>query len=353
MKISINDCAVVDLFCGVGGLTHGFLLEKFKVVAGIDIDKDCEYAYTYNNKTKFLQSDISQMDSEVIKNLFPTQNIKILVGCAPCQPFSSMTLYKRKKNQKEDNKWFLLNHFAKFIEEIQPEIVSMENVPQIKNQEVYNNFLNILNKNNYYIFAKVIQCADYGIPQKRRRLVLLASKLGNITLMEATHKENYVTVKQAISDLPEIKDGEICDTDKLHRSSKLSELNKKRISATPEGGGWHDWPEELILNCHKKSSGKSYKDVYGRISWNSPSPTITTKFRGYGSGRFGHPEQNRALSLREGALLQTFPKEYQFIPSNIPFSINVVAKLIGNAVPVTLGKVIAKSIFNHINEFSK
>ncbi|HAP96082.1 MAG TPA: DNA methyltransferase, partial [Chryseobacterium sp.] len=206
----------------------------------------------------------------------------------------------------------------------------------------------------YHIHYEIVNCPDYGIPQKRKRLILLASKLGEIKLISKTHSiENQITVKDAIGNLKPIKDGEKDKKDPFHYSRKLSELNKKRIRATPYGGGWKDWEEDLKLSCHKKNSGKTYASVYGRMVWEKPSPTMTTHCIGYGNGRFGHPEQNRAISLREAALLQTFPLNYQFVEDINKLNTAVAARQIGNAVPVRLGQVIAQSIKQHLKELGK
>ncbi len=181
--------------------------------------------------------------------------------------------------------------------------------------------------------------------------MLLASKIGPIKLIGPTHtKEQYKTVRDTIGDLPPIKAGEKCKTDPFHMSRSLSEINMKRMKATPYGGGWKDWPEELHLECHKKDSGKSFGSVYGRMTWEEPSPTMTTLCTGIGNGRFGHPEQDRAISLREAAMLQTFPKKYKFFAPGEPICLTKASRYIGNAVPPTLGTVTADSIVKHLKK---
>jgi len=341
----VKDLAVVDLFCGVGGITHGFIKEKLKVVAGVDNDLTCKYAYEKNNSSEFIYQSIESFTGKMLNQLYAGSSIRILVGCAPCQPFSN---YNHKKFK--DNKWKLLYEFIRLIKSVEPEIVSMENVPQIAKYDVFKDFINTLKKRGYHIFWKIVYCPDYGIPQNRKRLVLLASKLGEITLIEKTHlPTKYRTVKDALGELPEIKAGEINKKDRLHSSRSLTPINYKRIINTSAGGGWKEWDKTLVLSCHKKTNGKSFKGVYGRMEWDKPSPTITTQFYSYGSGRFGHPSQNRALSYREGALLQTFPKYYDFVDPKKDFSGAVVGRHIGNAVPVELGRIIAKSIKRHLN----
>jgi DNA (cytosine-5)-methyltransferase 1 len=179
----------------------------------------------------------------------------------------------------------------------------------------------------------------------RWRLVLLASKLGEVKLITPTHlPEEYITVEETIRHLTPIAAGETHADDHLHRASNMSPTNLSRIKSSIPGGTWHDWPESLLAPCHRKMSGKSYYNVYGRMEWNKISPTITTEFTGFGNGRFGHPEQDRGLSLREGALLQTFPGNYEFFEPVTNYYLTHVAKYIGNAVPVELARAIAKSI---------
>jgi DNA (cytosine-5)-methyltransferase 1 len=348
-ELTPNDFSVVDLFCGIGGLSHGFILEGFRVNAGIDTDQSCQFAFEKNNNAKFVHKDITKVSQKDLSNLFVNGSRKILVGCAPCQPFSS---YTHKDKDKKESKWGLLYEFSKLIEKTTPDIVSMENVAQLvnfKKAPVFEDFLTTLKKMKYYVTYQIVHCPEYGIPQNRKRLVLLASKLGEIKLISKTHSRgNYVTVKDTIGRQPPIKDGETHKKDRLHFSRKLSTINKKRIEKTPYGGSWEDWPDDLLLDCHKKKSGQSYKSVYGRMKWENPSPTITTHCVGYGNGRFGHPEQNRAISLREAALLQTFPRNYEFFEEGKPFSSVSIARQLGNAVPVLLGQVIAKSIKEHL-----
>jgi DNA (cytosine-5)-methyltransferase 1 len=343
----INNCEVVDLFCGVGGLTHGFVKERFTVKAGIDNDESCCYAYETNNNAKFIAKDINNISSEEIKNLYSPNSIKILVGCAPCQPFSSYNF----KNE-DTKKWFLLHEFARLIKDVQPDIVSMENVPQLLNftkASVFQDFLCSLTDNDYQVDYQIVDCPKYGIPQKRKRLVLLASKLGKISLIAPTHNEaNFVTVRDIIEKLEPLQHGEQSKIDVLHKASSLNHINLQRIQQSKQGGTWRDWDETLRLKCHTKESGKSYVSVYGRMNWDEPAPTITTQCNGLGNGRFGHPEQDRAISLREAALLQTFPPNYSFFNENKNVPTRTIATHIGNAVPVDLGRVIAKSIKKHL-----
>ncbi len=354
----------VDLFCGVGGLSYGLKDAKIKVKAGFDIDDTCKFAYEKNNKAKFMLKDIKEVHAQDIIDCYGVKKdnkgndiYRVLVGCAPCQPFSTHS--QKNKNRKSSDKYGMLYEFSRVIRELYnvgetPIVVSMENVPAIVNEDIFDEFVNDLKDMGYYVEYNIVYCPDYGIPQSRRRLVLLASKKGKIELISPTHaKEEYVTVKSVIGTLPELQSGGVDPDDPLHRCSKLSEKNHLRIQHSRPGGSWRDWPEELILNCHKKDQGKTYGSVYGRMEWDKVGPTITTMFYILGTGRFGHPEQNRALSIREGALLQTFPLDYEFIQDNEVVISKHIARQIGNAVPVKLGEVIGKSIRIHLKDNTK
>lgn len=170
-------------------------------------------------------------------------------------------------------------------------------------------------------------------------------------MLSPTHKRKDVTIRPFIEKLPRIAAGETCKSDILHRSASLSPINLQRIQSSVPGGTWKDWPEELRCKCHIKDTGQTYTSVYGRMSWDKIGPTMTTQFFCYGTGRYGHPEQDRALSLREGALLQTFPQNYEFFePKEQKYSMRDIARHIGNAVPVRLGEIIGESINKHLND---
>lgn len=346
---------VVDLFCGIGGLSYGLKEKGLNIIAGYDIDHTCRYAYEVNNNSKFIYKDIKKVTSEEVNELFVDTKIRVLAGCAPCQPFSS---YAFKNKDKDKDKYDLLYEFSRLALGVLPEIITMENVSQIlafKKKSVLQDFIDTLESCNYKVDVKVVYCPDYGIPQKRKRLVLVASRIGDIKLIPPTHQPNkYVTVKDTIGFLPSIKAGESSETDPLHTARSLSALNMQRIKATPkDGGSWKDWSEDLMLECHKKKSGKSFGSVYGRMRWNEPASTMTTLCTGLGNGRFGHPEQDRAISVREAALFQTFPMEYKYFAPEESLSISKASRYIGNAVPPRLGEVIAESIINHLKEYGK
>lgn len=336
----------VDLFCGLGGLTYGLSSGGVQVVAGIDVDRQCKYPYEANNDAQFMETDVRHLTGQEIRSLWGRAQYTLLAGCAPCQPFSKYSRAGRK--QKADNKWSLVNDFGRLVRESEPHFVTMENVPQLLDHSVFTRFVQMLS--DYSVWWDIVDCAQYGIPQTRRRLVLLASRIGKICLIPPPRVHaQQTTVRQAISHLRPIQAGGSDPDDPLHSASSLSSLNMKRIRASKPGGTWRDWDRKLRAKCHSKFSGDTYPSVYGRMEWDAPAPTITTQCFGYGNGRFGHPEQNRAISLREAALLQTFPETYRFLKLGERVRFNILGRLIGNAVPVKLGKVVAKSLAAHLS----
>lgn len=337
--------ACVDLFCGAGGLTHGLVLEGIPVVAGIDMDPACRFPYEANNNAKFVERDISLVTTTELNDLFKNADLKILAGCAPCQPFSSYA--QRYEPDGKDGKWGLLYEFARLAGGSHPDIITMENVPSVAKHKVFHDFVDTLKKLGYNIWFDVVDSSKYGVPQTRKRMVLLASKRGEIKMIGPTVTKP-ITVREAISHLCEIRAGESSPKDKLHTASALSSKNLLRIKVSKPGGSWRDWPEYLVADCHRAMSGRTYPGVYGRMEWDKPAPTMTTQCYGFGNGRFGHPEQDRAISLREAAIIQSFPRNYAFVPQEGGVSFTVLGRLIGNAVPVNLGRAIARSINEHL-----
>ncbi|MDR1036416.1 MAG: DNA cytosine methyltransferase [Deltaproteobacteria bacterium] len=356
-----STATVVDLFCGIGGLTHGLHLAGLNVVAGIDLDLSCRYAYEHNNgDTRFICADVLSLAPAVIAKLYPADGVRVMIGCTPCQPFSKYTKRYRKGEQnggrenddwQRDNKWHLVYTFSDIVEHVMPEIVSMENVPELVTEKVFSDFYYTLMRLGYNVSHSVVYCPDYGVSQNRRRLVLFSSLFGELSLIKPIYnKRNYPTVRKIIGGLPRVAAGEKNSDDKIHSASRLSPRNLLRIRSSVPGGTWHDWDDSLQLKCHKKGTGKNYTSIYGRMIWDAPSPTITTQFYGYGNGRFGHSDQDRSLTLREGALLQSFPHDYSFIDPERAINRRKVCVHIGNAVPVELGRAIGESIKIHISE---
>lgn len=341
--------AVVDLFCGIGGLSHGLRLAGLDVVAGVDADRSCRYAFETNNEAAFEARPIEDLTGADIRAMFPTGSRRILVGCAPCTPFSA---YASAAERRSD-KWSLVDLFMDRIAEVEPEIVSMENVARpvsFRGGRVFRRFVDRLARRGYEMTKTTVDAADHGVPQHRRRLVLLASRLGPISL-PPVNPGCRRTVRQAIGHLPSIAAGETAPGDRVHRSARLSSLNLRRIRAARPGRPWSEWPDqELVAKCHRRARGGTYKNVYGRMEWDRPSPTLTTGCFSFGRGRFGHPEQDRAISLREAALLQSFPADYRFVAPDAPVTFANLGRHIGNAVPVALAVAIGRAIRGHIAE---
>lgn len=334
----------IDLFCGAGGLSYGLSTEGIHIKAGIDIDPHCEYPFTANHKgARFILRDVAKLTGKELAKYWSHNSIRLLAGCAPCQPFSS---YANTKAATDNSKWGLLYEFARLVKETKPDLITMENVPRLVKEQPFLEFLRVLNELKYKVVYGVLDAADFGAAQHRRRLVLVASKHGSVKLPEATHPgpENWLTVRKKIKKLPVLRAGESDPKDPLHVASELSPLNLRRIKASNPGGTWRDWPQELVADCHKKESGRHSAGVYGRMEWDKPAPTMTTLCNGYGNGRFGHPEQDRAITLREAAIFQSFPPKYKFVKTGQAVLIRSIARLIGNAVPPKLGEAVARSL---------
>ncbi len=318
-----------------------------RVVAGVDLDPACRYPFERNISAPFFQRDVCSLRGDVVREWFGPATVKVLAGCAPCQPFSGYTT----RHHEIDERWKLLLEFGRLVVEVKPDIVTLENVPRLAHLALWDDFVSTLRHENFAVAWSVLDAADFGVPQNRRRLVLLASRHGEINLPRPNVRDR-ATVRQAISFLPVIKAGDQSRSDPLHTTRGLTARNLARIKNSRPGRTWRDWPKAMRVKCHMSETGKTYPSVYGRMSWDKPSPTITTQFYGFGNGRFGHPDQHRAISLREGALLQSFPPDYRFVPAGKRISFREVGRLIGNAVPPNLAYAIGVAIHDHIQTFS-
>jgi len=348
--------SAVDLFCGSGGLTNGLEQAGISVEAGFDVDSDCRFPYEENNDATFLARDIGRIAREepaLISEYFDDEaDATLLAGCAPCQPFSPLT---HGAESADHDKYGMLRAFLEIVRQTDPDFVVMENVYEIRDADVYNEFEVGLRELGYNLNPdtdKRVYCPEYGIPQTRRRWVLVGSRDGRIDLGAPSHPnpDDYPTVEDCIDHLPAIEAGETHSEYALHTSRKLVDENLQRIKQSKPGGDWTDWDEDLLLECHKKASGQSYKSVYGRMVADEPAPTITTQFYNLGSGRFGHYDttQDRALSLREGAMIQTFPEEYRFVKDLNEIGITKTGRMIGNAVPPKLGEIIGTRVIEFL-----
>lgn len=344
-----NACAI-DLFCGAGGLSHGLQEAGVSVVAGIDVDPACRYPFESNIDAAFLDVDIRKVIAAHLNRLWPEGCTRVLAGCAPCQPFSP---HRRGKDTSDEEDWALLSEFERLVLESLPDIVTMENVPRLGGTKVFEQFVAALEKAGYNVSWGSCRGVDHGLPQSRRRLVLVASLLGPIEVpVRPLHRSAPQTVRAAIEDLPAIGSGESDPDDPLHVSRRLSPINMERIRASKPGGTWEDWPEELRAPCHRRKTGATFRNVYARMEWDKPSPTITTLAHSFGTGRFGHPVQDRPISLREAALLQGFPREYRFVRDGERVFFDRIGRLIGNAVPPPLGRAVGAAIVDHITDRS-
>lgn len=346
--------SAVDLFCGAGGLSYGLAQAGIHVAAGIDIEERARYAYETNHPgAKFLCWDITKKRCASVEKLFQPGAVRLLAGCAPCPPFSSRTSNKGRKSLTEKSK--LLSHFGRLVRGIHPEVVIMENVSGIESRgkDILQEFLATLSALDYKTDYRVLRCENYGVPQARRRFMLLASKLGDLHLPEETHADarQHKTVRQTIGHLPPVRSGETDPTDRMHSAVRYSPLTLKRIQATPHDGGTYDsWPPELFPDRFKKDKRliPAFK-IHSRLWWDRPSATILTQLAPE-SGRLTHPCQDRAITSREAALLQTFPPSFEFWPADQKIIRSAVDKLIGNAVPPRLGYLLGQAIVQHVRD---
>lgn len=346
----------IDLFCGAGGVTRGLLDAGIDVIAGFDIDPSLKKVYEQNNirsnskNVEYRQKSVTEITKKDIYNLVGSKTSRnknkekfLLAGCAPCQPFS---LKNKNRHDKSDHRRTLITYFADLVQKTKPDYVFMENVAGLPKLEPDNlkYFTDILDKEGFSWETKIVNALNYGVPQNRKRFVLLASKEDDMKIPEGEYdgiSKSYKTVGDVIRNLPPLMVGTEDPTIPNHKCANLSELNKIRIQETPKNGGSRtSWRTDLWLKCHLNEDGTPknvHSDVYGRMSWEKPAPTLTTKFNSITTGRYGHPEQNRAISLREGALLQSFPKDYKFYGN-----MESIARQIGNAVPPKMAEELGK-----------
>jgi DNA (cytosine-5)-methyltransferase 1 len=333
----------LDFFCGAGGMTRGLLDAGIKVVAGFDSDERCGETYERNNSdVKFVSKDIRSLTIKDLMQFACSDSFEemLFAGCAPCQPFS-----QQKKGDRRVRDATLLGEFGRIVELAKPGYVLIENVPgiaKVKGFSTFLRFLETLSRNGYKYVFDVINAKHYGVPQNRRRLVMIASRFFLPSLPKPKYGPTirpYRTVRQAIDHFPELETGKYCSEIPNHVAALLTPLNIERLIHTPHSGGdRRSWPSYLRLNCHS-GNYNGHTDVYGRMAWDTPAPTLTGRCNSISNGRYGHPTQNRAISLREAASIQTFPDGYVFYGSN-----KHIALQIGNAVPVRLAEELGKHI---------
>lgn len=343
----------VDFFCSGGGMSYGMQQAGVQILAGIDFDINCKETYQTNIKdAKFIHADVFDlMETELEEKLNLNRNDDelILIGCSPCQ-FWSIINTDKTKSQKSKN---LLVEFSRFVKFFRPGYVVVENVPGVlrkKEESGLNEFISWLNENGYENpHFKVHNVSDFGVPQNRKRFTLIASRIAENEIEPLKLESKKVTVKDVLgveNGFPKIMAGHKDNTDFLHTVPNITEINKERLKKVKKDGGnrlGFAKDTRLQLKCFI-GRDESFKDTFGRLWWDRPSPTITTKFFSISNGRFVHPDEDRALSIREGATLQSFPLTYKFKGS----SVANVARMIGNAVPPKYATAIGKAIIqNH------
>jgi DNA (cytosine-5)-methyltransferase 1 len=333
---------VIDFFSGCGGTSLGLRGSGMKILAGLDSDADAASTFRENfPEAGFIERDIREVSIDEVRELIPAGQPLLLSGCAPCQPFSKQNRF-RSQLGSNDGKRTLLREFQKFVLSLTPDYVMVENVPglqKVGNEGPFYEFIKVIAERGYRIDWGILSALNYGVPQVRKRLVLMASLRNDVKLPPSTHGpglQGVSVVRDYIWGLSPLKAGETDPDDPDHAAMDLSDINIERISMTPEGKGRESWPPSLILKCHHGHTGHS--DVYGRLSWDKPAAAITTRCLSYSNGRFGHPVDDRAISLREAACLQTFPRSFRFRGSLLS-----KGRQVGNAVPPLMAQAIGRA----------
>lgn len=335
----------IDFFCGAGGLTRGLLNAGIRVVAGVDADERCRETYDRNNRpARFHHADIYEITPSAVWRMLGSRRTGdlLIAACAPCQPFSK---HRRLPHGTKDPDATLLGAFARLIEDIAPAHILIENVPgiaRVKGFSTYRRFRRMLDLKGYKVAEGVLDAKDFGVPQTRRRYVLLASKGRTTTMPRRNYGlggREYTTVRDGIGHYPPLAAGASNAAIPNHHAAELAAVNLERLKKTPhDGGDRRAWPGDLTLDCHK-GDHRGHTDVYGRMAWDKPAPTLTGRCTSLSNGRYGHPAQDRAISLREAASLQTFPDSYVFYGLR-----QHIARQIGNAVPVAFAEALGRHL---------
>ena len=344
----------VDFFCSGGGMSYGMQEAGIEILAGIDFDENCKSTYEANiTGAEFIHADVFNLKEQELEDRLSLQKNDdnlVMIGCSPCQFWSIINTTKEKSIQSKN----LLIEFHRFVAYFNPGYVIVENVPGVlrkKEESGLNEFINWLETKGYVVHFKVHEVSNYGVPQHRKRFTLIANRITHMEIEPIVVIGKKVTVRDVLgikNGFPKVSQGHKDETDFLHTVAGLNALNLERLSLTHHDGGTrmsYVNDKRLAPPCHYgKIDG--FKDIYGRMWWDKPSPTITTKFFSFSNGRFAHPEEDRALSIREGATLQSFPLTYLFRGT----SVASIARMIGNAVPPKYATAIGKAIIqNHSN----
>jgi DNA (cytosine-5)-methyltransferase 1 len=335
----------IDLFSGCGGLSEGLRQAGFNVLAAVESDKKVVECYHQNHpETELINKDIREVEISDIEKVLGNRKLHLLAGCPPCQGFSSVRRLNRLKSVK-DKRNSLILEFLRCVKGLKPLTIMMENVPALENYYKFKYLCKSLESLKYKIDYDVINVVEYGVPQKRKRLVLIGSLLDDIKIAEGTN--TLKSVRDAIGNIESVK----TTLDPLHKIvAKHSDRISNMIRLIPkDGGSRRDLPDEYILDCHRKKN-VGFNDIYGRLKWDVPSSTITGGCLNPSKGRFLHPEEDRVITPREASLLQSFPENYYF-PHDVEKE--DLSRWIGNALPPTFSKVQSLHILNHIKQHSK
>jgi DNA (cytosine-5)-methyltransferase 1 len=344
----------VDFFCSGGGMSSGMLKAGINVLAGIDHDETCKETYEANiTGSKFIHADVFEYREDQLEkdlDLKKNDDDLILIGCSPCQFWSIINTVREKSSKSKS----LLVEFRRFVEYFNPGYVVVENVPGVlrrKNESGLEDFIDWLNEQGYKVHCEIHNVSEYGVPQNRKRLTLIANRVSDFVIEPVKFEGKKLSVFDVIGEhngFPKVPAGHRDESDFMHTVAGLQQINIDRLKVTHKNGGTrmsYANNNKLAPKCHVNDT-TNFKDTYGRIWWDRLSPTITTKFFSISNGRFAHPDEDRAISIREGAVLQSFPKDYIFKAK----SIAKAARMIGNAVPPKYASSIAKAIIqNHKN----
>jgi DNA (cytosine-5)-methyltransferase 1 len=352
----INKLTAIDVFAGGGGLTVGLKRSGFKVVGAVELERHAFSTYKSNHpEVHAFRQDVRTVKGELLSSLSPNGEIDLLAGCPPCQGFSSLT----SKYDKVDPRNDLVMEMARLIVEIRPRAVMMENVPGllIRGKNLFEKFLDAIRSEGYVCDYRVLQVADYGVPQSRRRLVLLAGKGFQIPIPNPTHSQNpkrglkpWRTIDMVIKKMPhpvELKDAlaQSPQAFNWHIVRTLSSQNKRRLEFARQGKSWSSIPKRLRPVCHQDRSA-GFSNVYGRMTWDQVAPTVTGGCTTFSKGRFGHPDEDRTISVREAALIQTFPADYIIDTPYMEYACNII----GNALPCDFAEILAQSVHHELKK---